>query len=289
MDLETRIAKMRGAAGVISPETLSKLKQLQELNGKTEQKHQHIQQQVTVIQDNLRKLTTSLKADQMEYERLMEKVQAAQIDCDGGLKQLVAVKRTSHERLVEHSLMKMRVQQMEQMLQRQLHKVLDVEKQRAALELEIGERLVDGRTKMQLLLMQRKHLVDERAQLKADIAERRMKIDALRARYELARDVLGQNEDGTAVSAVQVRIQTAQEKEMLLKEGSDLNEKVITAEKDIKAIENTLVLMNVSNDRYKRNVGHVEVSGELQNQPQYNNFDCENDSFQRTTYKCTTI
>lgn len=86
----------------------------------------------------------------------------------------------------------------------------------------------------------------------ADIIERRSKIEALRARFELTNEVLGKNEDGTIISVVQLKIETAQKKECLMQRGSELNESVIAAENDIKALENTLILVNYSNDQWRR-------------------------------------
>lgn len=88
--------------------------------------------------------------------------------------------------------------------------------------------------------------------MKADIGDRLLKIDQLKKRYELSMDLLGKNDDGTTVTAVQIKIEMAQEKYLLLNEGNELNEKILKAEKEQQLLQNTLQLMNFSNDEYRK-------------------------------------
>lgn len=217
-----------------------------------------LQTQTIKMEDDLRKMTYEFNNGNNEMEKLSGKLKEKKLNVEGGEKMFKQTTIETQEHLVEMSLMRMRVKQMEKALAKQDDKAYTLEKHKMELEAAICERLLDIKSQTDMLMLNKKYLMEERSQLKADIAERNMKIDALKKRYECAMDLLGKNEDGTFVTATQIKIENAQEKYMLLKEGNDLNERVLKAEADIKVMENTLRLMNISNEQYKRSFEKVE-------------------------------
>lgn len=262
-EIENRIAKMKGVSTDVNPEALAKLAAL-------EQQHEHILQQsklvhgqVADLQDNIRKLQALLEHDTAAHARTGDKHKERQLYLEGTGKQLARARDAANENLVENSLVKMRLHQMEQRHRRLLDNAFNLERHRCDLELAISERLIGIQSEQSLLALRRKALREERGQLRADVAERQRAIAAMVARFELASELLGRTEDDKIVNTVQLRIQAAQEKELLLDQGSLLNEKVIAAEQDIAAMENTLIMMNYSNDKYKRGMDLVpDVDGE---------------------------
>lgn len=259
--MEYRVAKMEGHLKELDPELIEKCETLQLLCTKTRNKHDKVRKELSSAEDTEKRLKPLLFENQTEHVELMNKLRNRQSECEAGLRSITTNRELLHERLVEHSLLKMRVHQMAEMYNKQMEKFYDLEQHKLQLQLAVDERLIDLRCQMDLLATKRKHLRSERDQLKADINERRIKIDALKARFEIMNELLGKNEDGTAVSAIQLKMGTAQEKALLLEQGSKLNEKVLNAEADIKALENTLILLNFSNDKYKRKMGQVTDNG----------------------------
>lgn len=261
--MECRVAKMQGELKEFDPGLIERNENLQNLCAFMQEKRNKVKMELTSAEETERRLRPLLFENQTEHVELMNKLRNRQTECETGLKSIETNREKLHERLVEHSLLKMRVHQMNEMYNRQMEKFYDLEQHKLHLQLAVDERLADLRCQADLLATKRKHLRYERDQLKADVNERRIKIDALKARFELANELLGKNEDGTAISAIQLKMEIAQEKALLLEEGSKLNEKVLNAEADIKALENTLILLNYSNDKYKRKMGQVQDNGKI--------------------------
>lgn len=259
--MECRIAKMEGKVKDVDPQLVEKCENLQQLHSTTTEKREKIKKELASAEDMERRLKALLSNNQAEHIEMMNKLQNCQSECEAGLRLITTNREKLHERLVGHSLLKMRVHQIADLCNKQTEKFYDLEQHKIQLQLAVDERLVDLKCQMKLLATKRKHLCAERDQLIADINERRKKIEALKARFELTHELLGKNEDGTAVSAIQLKMETAQEKAALLERGSKLNEQVLKAEADIKALENTLIMLNFSNDKYKQKMGQATDNG----------------------------
>lgn len=248
---------MLGGEGAIEQEVFDKLRQLELAYNEKKHKQELVRKEVLKIEDDMRQLTNIIAVSASELEALQSRLQDKKLEFEGGVKELASTTLHNQEQLVELSVLKMRVHQMETLLGQQKDKVFNLQRHQVNLELAMGERLIEIKTRNELLRQRRKHLEEELAQLKADIGERAHKIQAIQARYENVIAILGRNEDGSFVTATQIKIETAQEKQILLRKGNDLNDRVIKAEKDIEAIENTLVLLNYSNNTYKKSLEPV--------------------------------
>ncbi|XP_055635842.1 coiled-coil domain-containing protein 39 isoform X2 [Toxorhynchites rutilus septentrionalis] len=275
--MEERIANMKGENKQEGANRAhAKLVQAEAIYHARKQNHSLLQAQIAKIQIDFRNLNAIYQQDCVEIERMIGKLKEETLIVEGGDKKLRQSITENQERLVEKSLLKMRISQMESRVDKQNDKMYTLERHRMELETAINERLIDIHSQKDMLILKKKYLQDERAQLKADISERALKIEQLKNRYELSLDLLGKNDDGTIVTATQIKIQNAQEKYMLLREGSELNVKILKAEEDLKALENTLKLMNFSNESYKRGFQKVDADNpDIQQMNQIQNDYCK--------------
>merc|ERR1719393_101591 len=85
-----------------------------------------------------------------------------------------------------------------------------------------------------------------------DLAERQQKIYTLKMKYETVLNKVKRDEDGDKSQAYYV-LKAAQAKEELQRKGDELDEKIRKAEREIRALENTLGHLLTRNKKYKEN------------------------------------
>lgn len=171
---------------------------------------------------------------------------------EGSEKRQKSIQQENQSLLVDQNLLRIRIAQLEKQIEKQADKTFSLERHKMELDAAMHDRLIDIKSQSNLLNMKKKCLIEEKAQLRCDVADRIMKIERLSKRYELENDLLGKNDDGTMITAVQIKVEMAQEKFMLLNNGNELNNKICKAEKEIKCMENTLKLMRFCNDEYRQ-------------------------------------
>ena len=113
------------------------------------------------------------------------------------------------------------------------------------------ERKAEITIQKESLIVQKRIADSECSELKNAIAERNIRIKQLQARYDNCIALLGTNPDGTSVSTTHMKIQNAQERYLLQEQGDKLDETIRKTEDEIQAMENTLRVINVCNDKYK--------------------------------------
>lgn len=261
--MEKRILTLQGVQ--IEPEVEEKnlkyLKELEDRNNQIQRKLHATQEQNKKLDNDMRKMTMTYNNDMNELELITFKIKEAQAYCEGGIKRAKEETRRNQERIVELSILKMKANEFENEINQCDEGTYNLMKHRMQLNRTIKDRMIEIKSQMDLLNLKRKHSMEELSTLRADIGERKKHIEAVKARFELTSKLLGVNEDGTLITATQLRVETAQEKQMLLDEGNELNEKVLKAEKEIEALQNTLSLLNNCNDAYRKKIQRQQDGG----------------------------
>ncbi|XP_037893661.1 coiled-coil domain-containing protein 39 [Glossina fuscipes] len=256
LQLEHKVMTLKG--GLIDPELEVKnkdyLKELEEQHNKLVKVLQATQMQNKKLDNDMRKLTVIYNNDTAELDKINFKIKEAQVYCEGSLKLLKDITRRNQGYIVDLSIFKMRTNEFEIEINHCDDNTYNLSKHRMHLNRTINDRIVEIKSQIDLLKLKRKHLNEELSTLRADIGERTKHLEAVKARFELTSKLLGVNSDGTLITATQLRVETAQEKQMLLDEGNVLNENVLKAEEEIKALGNTLALFNNANDDFRKDV-----------------------------------
>lgn len=173
---------------------------------------------------------------------------------EGGSKQQKVLDRNNQEKRVERNFLQLRLAKMEKQLSDQVDILDDHQAHSIEFEFAISSRLIEIESQMKILKSKKKTLSEERSQMIADIAERTIKIEQLRIRFDLTQNLLGTNEDGVTTSAIEFKAQIDQEKMLLLLHADDLNQRIMKAENDDKLVLSTLKMMGFANNVYSSNV-----------------------------------
>ncbi|XP_076661242.1 coiled-coil domain-containing protein 39 isoform X2 [Halictus rubicundus] len=210
-----------------------------------------LQNQISSLEYDMRIMSNSLASDNNELDYLRNKRQDLVLLMDAGEKRLKAAQNCYEEKQVEESVLRLKVSQMEKMMSNIGNSVYDLERYRLELEAAVKERKAEISVQKESFIIQKRVASGECSELKNAIAERKIRIKQLQARYDNGIAMLGTNSDGTPLNTTQLKIQNAQERYLLQEQGDKLDESITKTELEIQAMENTLRVINVCNDKYK--------------------------------------
>lgn len=260
LQCERKLADLRGKNA--DPETEARnaqiLTDLEQYLSKLQRRLASTEAQNKKLNYSMNALVGVYDSDAKDLEVVKFKIKEAQVYCEGTIKRLRMNRYENSEFVVELSLLKMRCCDIQSVIDNCEKGTYSLNQHRLAFQRIIKDRFVELRSQQDILLLKRKHLNEELSTLRADLGERKKHINALRARFELTSALLGVNEDGTIITATQLKVENAQERQLLADEGDALNKKVLKAEKEVIGLENTLRQFDKSNDNYRKNLRTYE-------------------------------
>merc|ERR1712232_265635 len=156
------------------------------------------------------------------------------------------------EALMQHDILRLELKRLRQQLSTKNENLHSLENRKQQLQISMEEREKEVEVHTEVLKTQLRSAQEERHKSAIELAERKSKIYNLKMKYE---NVVGKvkKEDGEQHSQAHFVIKAAQEKEELQRQGDELDDKIRRAEKEIRALENTLGHLVTRNARYKEN------------------------------------
>ncbi|XP_016997587.2 coiled-coil domain-containing protein 39 [Drosophila takahashii] len=260
LEAERKYGEFKGQADDPEVEAIN-LARLNALEQEYEKLHRLIattEAQNKKLNYNMNNLVVQYNADEKELEMVRFKIKEAQVYCEGTVKRLRQIRYENSELIVDLNMVKMRCSDLEVGIGGCEQGTYDLDQHRLAFRRAIKDRSVEIRSQEDVLLLKKKHLNEELSTLRADLGERKKQIEAMKARFELTTQLLGKNEDGSIMTSTQLKVESAQERQMLADEGDALNKKVLKAEKEVVALENTLRQFDKSNDNYRKTFRSVD-------------------------------
>lgn len=256
LQTQQRIDRIQGKTFDADDECLDRLMELERVFEIKKRTFNSLKSDIGFVEEDLKRLNNYFNQDQMDLDKLKAVLKEKILLCESGEKKIQTDILSNQEKLVEENFLKLKVRQLEKMLKNQKEKILNMDRFRSDVDRAVGHRLRELKIQVQVLNEKKKHMNDFRQKLKQELSEQSVKLDVLRKRYDLVTDLLTRDDQGVVLTGAQIKIKTGQEKQILLDKGNKLNAKVLQAEKDIKAMENTLRVVNYSNDTYRRNTLH---------------------------------
>jgi chromosome segregation ATPase len=156
--------------------------------------------------------------------------------------------------MVTENLKKLELKKLRDSLDKKADEVLGLNKERIKLESGMKERFSEIDIHQDLLKTQLRSWLEELQTVSSELKSRMDKVEKLKKRYDITMVSMAPPE-GTPQeenSQAYYVIKAAQEKEELQREGDDLDAKIKKAEKELRALENTLEVVNSNNDTYKQ-------------------------------------
>ncbi|KAK3929103.1 Coiled-coil domain-containing protein 39 [Frankliniella fusca] len=260
--LRSRISHALGETKSVKQEEM--LRKIEELEGILREKQSvlsMITSQVNRLENDCRQMSNILGNTAREVEQLQWKRQDGLLLVEGGKKQLKLAKAAHHESLVEHALLRVKVNQVERALQQEGSQVYSLSKQRVEWESAMKERQLEISLHQAMMATKRKTLNEERGQLQTALNQLNTRRGQLQNRHDIITSVIGKDEFGDFISPAMLKLKVAQEKVLLQQEGDVLDAKIKKAEKEIVAMENTLKVVNTSNDTYRKSLTMIDKEG----------------------------
>jgi len=268
--VERRINRMQGEQSNEEKHQLeAKIKELIDELEQKQQRHHLLNLQQKRLQDDVRKMKRDLEKCTSEKNDLTSKIEELDLHNETSQRECSNLVKKKQELMVEENLMKLELKRLRDQLNYKADSVYSLETRKLQLETAMKERRDEINIHTQMLTAQLKAGEAEKSQISSELHERIAKIDKLRKRYEILMVSMAPPEGEEEHSQAYYVIKAAQEKEELQREGDELDAKIRKAEKEMRALENTLRLMNGRNETYRKSFNKVtDTSDEMEDKQQ---------------------
>jgi len=162
--------------------------------------------------------------------------------------------KEKEETLMLHDILRLEVKRARQQLNSKSESVFSLENRKQQLQISMEEREKEIEVHTEVLKAQLKCAEEEKHKAAIELAERKTKIYNLKSKYEnVVSKVKREDGEEHGKSQAHYMIRAAQEKEELQRKGDELDDKIRRAEREIRALENTLGHLVMRNQKYKEN------------------------------------
>ena len=153
--------------------------------------------------------------------------------------------------MVEENIRRLEIRKLRGFLNARADEVYSLESRQVGLQIALQARTKEIEIHKDIIRVQLKTADEERQSATSELRERISKIEKLKKRYEILMTQFAPNSGDEEHSQAYYVIKAAQEREQLQQEGDRLDANIRKAEKEIRALENTLILMNNRNEDYR--------------------------------------
>ncbi|BFZ06218.1 hypothetical protein BsWGS_09257 [Bradybaena similaris] len=268
--LERRCNRMQGEHNTEEKANLEHtVAELQKnLDSKT-QIHTLLTVQLKKVQEYTHRTIQASSVSQAENKDMISRIEELNLYNDNAEAELNRSIQRKQNLMVDENLLKLKIKKLQDLLNSKADGIMSLEKRKLQLNTAMKERQLEIKIHKEMLQAQIKATDEERQQINAELHERISKIDKMRKRYEIYTVSMAPPEGEEERSQAYYVIKAAQEKEELQREGDDLDARIRKAEKEIRALENTLKLMNGRNEQYRKSFNKItDGSNEMEEKHQ---------------------
>ncbi|KAI8910339.1 hypothetical protein EDD86DRAFT_138178 [Gorgonomyces haynaldii] len=258
--MERKVRRAEGDRTDEEKEILNKkIDQLQTQLDEVNAKYNLLNTQLKRSQEDLRHCKRRLDNLQRQRDNVLTNIEELNMYNESASHQLKALVKEREDVMVEESILRLELRKMRGFLNSRADEVYSLESRQVQLELALQERNKDINIHKDLLRVQIKNAEEERHSAAAELRERVGKVEKLKKRYEILMTQFAPEDDEEEHTQAYYVIKAAQKREELQKEGDSLDANIRRAEKEIKALENTLKMMNDRNEDFRMNLYQAEL------------------------------
>merc|ERR1719324_679612 len=240
------------------------LEEKEEFNKKIEQLEKQVEEQKSlhaILSAQIKRQDAELRSAQRTLQVIQKESDAMKGTMDELELQNSIMNRTvaqtvkeKEEVLVHHDIMKLEVKRLRGLMNDKSENLYSLENRKHQLQISMEEREKEIEVHQEVLKAQLRCAEEQRHKAAIELAERKTKIYNLKMKYENVLSKVKRGEgDGEGNSQAYYVLKAAQAKEELQRKGDELDEKIRKAEREIRALENTLGHLLPRNKKYKDN------------------------------------
>ncbi|XP_044752884.1 coiled-coil domain-containing protein 39-like isoform X2 [Coccinella septempunctata] len=208
-----------------------------------------LQDQISRIQDEMRRLTTAITNDEQKLAILHNKLQNEKLDYEGGLKQVAAAKAAAQEKQVEENILILKLKQFDQSMKKEEIDIYNLQKMKLNLEQAMRERDLEVKSKMELLNVQKRNLDEDRGRLRSDFKGRQLKVEQL------------QNKEAETMQSLQKKFVDLTDQQRILRKT------LIYEKQDLKGIKDEMEELKKTRKELEYSLAELETEfNKLQNE-----------------------
>lgn len=254
--LERRVARASGERSDAERKVLNaRIEALQKTLEEEKATEAMLIEQVKRVEDDFRATQRKQRDLTKELERMAERMDEMTLANESAEALMKSRTKEKEEVMVQHDVLKLEVRKLRDALSARADEVYGLSNRKFQLEMSMEERKREISVHRDVQRGQLKVTEEERHKVAMELQERKLKVEKLKAKFEtLAKATTAgddSDDDGEEHTQAYYVIKAAQKREELQREGDELDGLIRKAEREIRALENTLKHLNVRNTEYR--------------------------------------
>lgn len=232
-------------------ELFTKIDQREQELQEREEQLEKVSKSVKQLTDDLRLIERTIEKTQKEETSLSNNYQEMTLEIKMIELEIEKEMKRKDEVLVQHDTMKLEVKKLKDILCGEADRLFSVENRKQQLKMSMEEREKEINVHKDTLLAEKRAAEEEKHKVLVELADRKSKVQNLKVKYENLCYKNRAQEEGEERTQAYYVIKAAQEREELQRYGDELDSKIRKAEREIRALANTLDHLKGRNSKFR--------------------------------------
>ena len=251
--MERKVARAQGERSEQEKkDLLLKIDELQQELDQATAQHKMLGMQAKKVGDDVRDKLRQLAQTRTLDEKLSQQISEITLENDSASKEVKLLLAKREDLTVQHDMLKLETAKLRDRLNSRADEVFGLENRKFQLKMSMEEREHEIGVHRDVLKASLKVASEELHKTQLQLSDRKMKLDKMQKKYDLLLAKFAPGEGEERQSEAFFLIKAAQEKQELEREGDDLDAQIRKAEKEVRALENTLSMLGSRNAAYRK-------------------------------------